>query len=880
MIAEGGGGSKGILNLVSTATGKQISSFASNTATVESLAFSLDGKILVDGGTHIESTTFASTGVIELWNISTGLLSGTLPTTSTYVNSVKFSPDGKILVDGTTTGTFTGDVELWSIGTGALIATLKGPSNDAVYSLAFSPDGKSLAAVGLASNAKTNQVVSAIDLWSVASATLSASINPQTYYSSAAMALSPDGATLANGGTVQDSSALTLNGWLGLWNVSAGKLTTALPTAAYVTAIAFSPDGTFVADGGGTSTSEVLELWNVSTGKQVRTFPTAITDAVRAIAISADSATLAAGGSSFDLSTSIQSGALELWNVATGKLIASLPTGASEGVFGLAFSPDGTKLAVCGYTTSNLGYYYGILELWDVATATLITSLDTGILNLFSVAFSPDGTTLADGGQKYIPVKNILDGGMETWDVASASRLTSVNIPSGTGQVNSICYSPDGRVVFAASNAGLHAFRTTDYSLLNTFGEGGIRNVAVPTSGTTVALNTLANQIEIATNPYDVAVSIGSVTLNPASVIGGVAAIATVTLSKPAPAYGAEIVLSSNNASVTTPSSVVILPAAASVSFPVKTSGVGALTTAIITAGTGSSSKSATLIVQPAALSSISLSPGTVTGGNSAVGMVTLSGAAATGGQVIKLSGSNPAASVPTSITVPAGQTQASFTITTSTVSAQKSVTISATAGGITKVATLIIALPTLSSVTLNPVTLVGGSTSSGFVTVSGAAPVGGMKVTLNSSSSSVTLPGSVVIPAGNSSVAFVVQSAAVASQKVVTVTAKLSGGSKTASLTVNPPPLSALNLNPTAVTGGKTSTGTISIATAAPAGGLVIGLTSSLSSVAVPRSVTVPTGKTSTTFTIRTKAVRTSSSSTITATEGLTSLKAVLTIS
>jgi hypothetical protein len=79
-----------------------------------------------------------------------------------------------------------------------------------------------------------------------------------------------------------------------------------------------------------------------------------------------------------------------------------------------------------------------------------------------------------------------------------------------------------------------------------------------------------------------------------------------------------------------------------------------------------------------------------VVGGSSAQGIITLTGAAPSGGAIVALSSSNAAiASVPASITIAGGATSATFTIATQTVTASSSVTISAAYGGVSKTATL-----------------------------------------------------------------------------------------------------------------------------------------------------------------------------------------------
>jgi hypothetical protein len=88
-------------------------------------------------------------------------------------------------------------------------------------------------------------------------------------------------------------------------------------------------------------------------------------------------------------------------------------------------------------------------------------------------------------------------------------------------------------------------------------------------------------------------------------------------------------------------------------------------------------------------LSTLTLSPTSVLGGNSAQGTVTLTGTAPSGGAVVTLSSGNTAATVPASVTVAAGSTSASFTVTTKSVTSSTTVTISAAYGGVTRTATL-----------------------------------------------------------------------------------------------------------------------------------------------------------------------------------------------
>lgn len=100
----------------------------------------------------------------------------------------------------------------------------------------------------------------------------------------------------------------------------------------------------------------------------------------------------------------------------------------------------------------------------------------------------------------------------------------------------------------------------------------------------------------------------------------------------------------------------------------------------------------------PASLSTVSVSPTSVTGGSSATGTVRLTSAAPTGGFPVSLSSSSGTATLPSSATVPAGATSASFPISTSAVAASTPVTITAGAGGVVRTATLTVTPPAASA--------------------------------------------------------------------------------------------------------------------------------------------------------------------------------------
>lgn len=195
-------------------------------------------------------------------------------------------------------------------------------------------------------------------------------------------------------------------------------------------------------------------------------------------------------------------------------------------------------------------------------------------------------------------------------------------------------------------------------------------------------------------------------------------------------------------------------------------------------------------------LSSLAINPASVTGGSSSQGTVGLSGPAPVEGVVVSLSSSNPsAAAVPATVTVPAGAASATFSVTTTPVSATTAVTLGASYDGATlnAVLTLTPAPPPSvvpSSLSLSPSSVTSGSFSQGTVMLSGPAPSGGALIALASNNTTVaTVPASVTVPENGTAVTFTVSTRSVQSSTTVTITASLGGVSKSAALTVTPPP-------------------------------------------------------------------------------------------
>jgi hypothetical protein len=131
------------------------------------------------------------------------------------------------------------------------------------------------------------------------------------------------------------------------------------------------------------------------------------------------------------------------------------------------------------------------------------------------------------------------------------------------------------------------------------------------------------------------------------------------------------------------------------------------------------------------------------------------------------------------------------------------------------------IAPTSLSSLALNPTSVVGGAQSStGTVTLSGPAPAGGTQVLLSSNNGAASVPASVTVLAGSSSATFTVSTSVVVTSTPVTVSASFAGLTLTATLTVNPaavPPSITKQPASQTVTAGQTATFTVAATGTAP---------------------------------------------------------------
>ena len=335
---------------------------------------------------------------------------------------------------------------------------------------------------------------------------------------------------------------------------------------------------------------------------------------------------------------------------------------------------------------------------------------------------------------------------------------------------------------------------------------------------------------------------------------------------------GFTVNLSSDSAAATVPATVTIPAGVSGTSFPIQTSSVTSTTAVTITASSGGVVTRWRITLTPApAPTDFFVRPMSTTNGSQGV-VRTAEGVGHD--QTVHVTSSNPAlAAVPDSATVAAVSGIGFFNITTAPVTAPITVTISVSGGDVTLThpLTLYPSLPAFTSLTASPTSVPGGTSSVGTVTLASPAPTVGVTINVQSNLPlTASVPASVTIPGGETSASFTVTTFPAGNTTTVQLSAAMDNVFQFASVTVTPaaqsPSLSAISVNPASVSGGTSSTGTVTLSAAAPSGGAAVSLSENSSATSVPASVTVPAGSTSASFTIATTTVSASTAATISA--------------
>jgi RNA polymerase sigma factor (sigma-70 family) len=411
------------LQLRDAATSKELHTIPGDFA--GALAFSADSAKIAGANRH---------GAVKVWNAADGRQVLTLKEPAGHpLYSLAFSPDGKTLVGGTRK-----NLVFWDVGNRKLLRKMPG-----VYTgVTFALDGKTLAASG----------ASAIHVWDAATGKELAS-RPAHSGEIECVAATADGKVLA--------SISNRDGEIRLWDPSSGKPLFALlgnerdePFGVFSNQQVgvFSADSKLFLSGGW---GAVIRSWNVSTGRQSRQFtiePAARGMAenrqVSALAVSPEGDRLAALCMGGDLGAGSQ---VNVWDMATGKSLARRRVDGRG--FAAKFAPDGRSLAV--------GTEEGIV-VQDTHTGRTLLTIRGKVRAPF--AFSPDGRVLAYASFKPKPfppnVGAPAGGDPHDTDAVCLMELATgksfLRIETGPLGHDLLAFAPDGRTIATADRERFH----------------------------------------------------------------------------------------------------------------------------------------------------------------------------------------------------------------------------------------------------------------------------------------------------------------------------------------------------------------------------------------------------------------------------------------
>ncbi|MCC2280775.1 WD40 repeat domain-containing protein [Streptomyces sp. ET3-23] len=406
---------------------------------------------------RMRSDPAATAGLLDTQNSA---LSALLSGHTQAVYAVAFSPDGHILATGAGDDT----IRLWNLADPGRPVPLGRPltgHTDWVYWLQFSPDGRTLAS---ASRDRTAR------LWDVRDPLYPRALGrPLTGHTDFVFSVSysRDGRTLA---TASEDRTVRL------WDVSdpahAQALGRPLTGAGDpVSSAAVSPDGRTVA---APSHDHTIRLWNITdrTHPDLWRQPLDNPDVVYAVAFRPDSRLMASVGNDQKV---------RLWDVsdpAQAKALGEPLTGHRGTLLAVAFSPDGRTLATGGADHT--------IRFWDVSDPLHPAALGqplvghAGFINW--LAFSPDGASLASVSDDYTvrlwhlprtvlaghlghltsiafsPDNRTLagagDGTVRLWDVRDPARARQLSRLPDEHSVLRVLFRPDGRLLASAAGGG------------------------------------------------------------------------------------------------------------------------------------------------------------------------------------------------------------------------------------------------------------------------------------------------------------------------------------------------------------------------------------------------------------------------------------------
>jgi RNA polymerase sigma factor (sigma-70 family) len=363
---------------------------------------------------------------VQVWDLSTGKPRFRRNTPGF---AVAISKDGGVLATGGRTRGGADPVVLWDLKTGDKLRSLTADMVQ-ICRLAFSPDGKSLAASARSNGGfppPKGSRAEVVRFWEVDTGRLHELEGHTGEVTS--LAFSPDSKVLATGGH---------DGTLLLWDTATRKRLhkTKIVEEAYshrkgksdrrggILALAFAPEGMTIASANYDST---VRLFEAATGKPIRVLrghARSVTD----VAYSPDGKILATGS---------EDQTVRLWDAATGELQDPRP-GHDGGATSVLVSSDARRAVTAGHDRT--------VRIWDLATGQEVLVLREFKSAVESVALSSGGDLLAVG---------LEDGAIQLRDAVSGAMRRELK--GHSGMVRSLSFSPDGKTLASTAPSGVRS---------------------------------------------------------------------------------------------------------------------------------------------------------------------------------------------------------------------------------------------------------------------------------------------------------------------------------------------------------------------------------------------------------------------------------------
>jgi len=507
---------------------------------------------------------------------------------------------------------------------------------------------------------------------------------------------SPDGKLVLGGGANYAAKGFTTrNGLINIWEAATGNLVAALSTGAGEGTLqaAFSHDDKWLAVSGLGTPAGRAEVWDVEKGTLEASLGNSLVGGL--VAFSPKGSLLAIAGNPGSGNDVIQ-----LWDFSTGKLLSTLVSAANYGIGTLAFSKDGTSLAVGGaYLASGANQVSeGVLELWNVGSRKRTAQLSTKESLVLGVTFSPDGRSLMAAGQTQASSKAATVGSIEVWSLSSKKLETSLPLFAGTESVISVRFSEGKHLLYAITSGGpgsIQVLDTVNNRLLGYLTAPGYGYLGLSEDGSTAASGFFNLGLTVSKVPPLASGRIKSIDFNQTTIPEYSYITATVILAAPAPAGGLTLGIESSSSAlepIALPSVLTIPACKTSATFQIQSYSVDASTQVKVTVLSGLYSVSGSFTVVPPELDTFTVSPSTVIGGSSVTGIVSVSNLPGLYGAFVTISSDNSA--VDANFFNVAGSSSTTCSITTHAVTTPQTATLTATLGNTKKTVTLTVNPP------------------------------------------------------------------------------------------------------------------------------------------------------------------------------------------